>query len=89
MSPTVFTVVPYLALGALIGAVHAGLLYRAVMMLAGSARASTQAAWHLARFGFVILAFWLVARQGAVALLSVAAGFTAAQIVARQVMGPK
>jgi hypothetical protein len=89
MSPTVFTIVLYLALGALVGAVYAGLLYRAVMMLAGTARVSTQAAWHLARFGFVILAFWLVARAGAAPLLSVAAGFTAAQIVARQVVGAK
>jgi len=84
---TVLTVVPYLALGALVGAVHAGLLYRAVMMLAGTARGSTLAAWHVARLGFVVLAFWLVAR--AVPLISAAAGFTIAQIVARQIGGPK
>lgn len=86
---TVLTVVPYLALGALIGAVHAGLLYRAVMMLAGTARGSTLAAWHVGRLGFVVLAFWLVARAGAAPLISAAAGFTIAQIVARQIGGPK
>jgi hypothetical protein len=89
MSPTVFIVVLYLALGALIGAVHACLLYRAVMMLAGTTRASMLAAWQVARFGFVILAFWLVARAGAAALISVAAGFSIAQIVAGRIVGPK
>ncbi len=83
MSATLVTVGAFLAVGIVVGAVHAGLLYRAVMLFAGTPRLSATVALNVARFGFVIAAFWLVAQEGATALVAAAIGFTFAVIGAR------
>jgi N-ATPase, AtpR subunit len=87
MSATIVTVGSFLALGVLVGAIHAGLLFRAVTMLAGTPSAAAVIALNAARFGFVIIAFWFVAQQGAAALIAATVGFTLALIGARFVVG--
>jgi F1F0 ATPase subunit 2 len=86
MSNTIVTAGAGLA-GALIGAAHAGMLYRAVTLLARPRRASLVAACNAGRFAFVIAAFWVIAQAGAAPLIAAAAGFTAAQLAARQILG--
>lgn len=86
MSATLITAGAFLAVGVVVGAVHAGLLYRAVMLFAGAPRLPATVALNVARFGFVIAAFWLIAQQGATALIAAALGFTFAVIGARFVV---
>jgi N-ATPase, AtpR subunit len=85
MNGGIVTIAAFLAVGIAVGAVHAGLLCRAVMLLTGAATERTTAtiALNLARFGFVIAAFWFVAQAGAAALIAAVAGFTLAVIGAR------
>jgi N-ATPase, AtpR subunit len=86
MSAAIVTVGAFL-LGVLIGAIHAGLLFRAVTLLAGAPSATAMVALNAARFGFVIVAFWFVAQQGVAALIAATVGFTFALIGARFVVG--
>lgn len=87
MSAAIVTVGAFLALGVLVGAIHAGLLFRAVTLLAGAPSATAMVALNAARFGFVIVAFWFVAQQGVAALIAATVGFTFALIGARFVVG--
>jgi N-ATPase, AtpR subunit len=86
MSATLITAGAFLAAGIVVGAVHAGLLYRAVMLFAGTPRLPATAAINVVRFGFVIAAFWLIAQHDATALIAAAIGFTLAVIGARFVV---
>ncbi|MGH6924403.1 MAG: ATP synthase subunit I [Propylenella sp.] len=73
--------------GALVGAAHAGMLYRSVTLLAGERQASLVVAWNVGRFAVVIASFWVIAQAGAAPLIAAAAGFTVAQLAARQLFG--
>lgn len=74
-----------LAFGLVVGAAHAAFLYRAVVALIAGPRTPALAIFHAVRLGFIVLAFWLAAQAGAAALVSAAAGFTLAQLAARQI----
>jgi hypothetical protein len=88
MSGTIVILAAWALAGAAIGAVHAALLYRSVVALAGASGAPALVALHIGRLGFVVVAFWLVARQGGGApLIAAVAGFTLAQFAARRVAG--
>ena len=73
----------FLAVGIVVGAVHAALLHRAVMLFAGGGSAPAMVALNFVRFGFVLAAFWLVARESGAALIAAVIGFTVAVIGAR------
>ena len=86
MSGTQFDVAVFLGLGLVLGAIHAGLLYRAVMLLPGRLGMAASVLLNAARIGFAVVGFWFLAQFGAVALIAATAGFTLALFSARFVV---
>lgn len=76
------TVAAGLALGGLVGTVHAVLLFKAAMALGQGRHGPGRIVAQAGRLVFVVLAFWLAAQAGAATLIAAAAGFTVAQMTA-------
>ncbi len=77
----VLRMVPYAALGALVGAAYFAALGWNVRLYAGHGAGSKALLLHLSRLAVAVAAFTLCARQGAVPLLASFAGFLAIRTI--------
>ena len=77
----VLRIVPYAALGALVGAAYFAALGWNVRLYAGHGAGWKALLLHLSRFGVAVAAFTLCARQGAAPLLASFAGFLAMRTI--------
>jgi len=73
---TTLNVLGFLLIGMVVGAVFFALLHAEVTRLAHSATARAAVLMHLTRLVATSLVFWLVAHQGAAALIASLVGFT-------------
>lgn len=69
----------YLSAGAAVGSIYFLLLLRSVRLLASQADAARIVPLFVIRLGAAVSAFWVVAQQGAAALLLTLAGFLIAR----------
>lgn len=69
----------YLAVGGAVGAVYFVLLLRTVRLFSSHAAVSLILPLYFLRIAGAVLAFWLVAQQGAVPLLTALLGFLGAR----------
>lgn len=77
----------YVAIGAVLGAVHFALLLRTVRMHASHAAVVRVIPLYALRFGATVLGFWVVAQQGALPLLYALLGFMAARFAVQRRIG--
>jgi len=77
------TAIPFIAAGAAVGALYFLLLYGTVRIYTSGAGTALAAPLFVARTLAAVLFFWLVAHEGAVALLLALVGFLVARSVAQ------
>jgi F1F0 ATPase subunit 2 len=85
--PAITLAVIWLALGAALGALYFVLLYRMVQRFAAGAPATRTLPLLALRGALAIGLFWIMAQQGAVALLAGLVGFVAARYVLQRLLG--
>jgi len=84
--PDPIEMVLYLAAGGVLGAVYFTLLVRTVRLYTAQVAASRIIPLHLLRIALAVLAFWLIAQQGAWPLLAALAGFLLARLAVQRWM---
>ena len=80
-------VAAYLAAGAALGATYFFLLFQTVRLHASRAAAIRIVPLYVLRFAVAVLAFWVIAQQGAAPLVLALLGFLIARVAAQRWAG--
>lgn len=78
----------YAAVGGTLGLLYFFLLHRAVRLHAQQAATLLTIPLHLSRVALAVLAFWSIAQEGSMPLLSALLGFLIARYATQRMVGP-
>lgn len=79
----------YLGAGALLGALYFALVFQTARLHAAQATASRIVPLYLLRIASAVAAFWFIAQQGAMPLLTALLGFLVARFAVQRLVGAR